>query len=158
MKRNAGFALLIVLAWLIPLSCILFMMWHTTSLYYELACERKNFYQDLAYLEIGMNAVIQHCKRNWNMLEQKGVDYKVPWVQEMMLTIPDHDKEQALIFTLFLKKTKFCEANQWQVQLHLLNQQHEPQRSVSWLMSRNQANTRSEQDIFAIEYMTLHHA
>lgn len=155
--KTSGFASLLVLTLLMPLSTLLFHFWHTVSMYHELIIERQQCYEEVQQLEAVLSEVVKQLKK----------DHRVIWGQLERLTQPlilplalTHEgglhEPQSTYFRAVIDKPLLLDEQQLRICVQLLVQQERVKRSLTCLLSRQQIQNKEKGGyVFVVDYFTL---
>lgn len=146
---------MLMLWMLVPISTLIFNLWHCASHHHEIMQERLQMYRTMNYLEAVISVVIQQLKKQHEIV-WSNLDYvRQPLVLPAVLSIVK-DSQPTFRFHIVLDKPSLCHAQQLRLCVQLLTNTGRVQRSVSCLLTREvKSINQKERYVFMVDYYTF---
>ncbi len=155
--RSSGFATLLVLTLLMPLSTLLFHFWHTVSIHHELMIQRQHFYEEVQQLEGVLAMMVKQFKKDHHVIWEK-LD-RLTQLLTLPLVLKQQEGrgryEETKHFRLIIDKLPQFEQQQIRICVQLLTSHERVKRSISCLLTRQQLDAKKEGYAFVVDYFTL---
>lgn len=160
MKRaNTGFATILFLTMLMPLSLLIFNLWQQASLHHELMLERQRFYQETNYLEGVLAVIVQRLKKQHAVIWENSNRLRQPLILPCSLILESGFNEspgKSFDFQVVLDKPTDLDAQQLRVCVQMLAGDKSIRRSIACLLTRRiDVTKKKERYVFVVDYFTL---
>lgn len=160
MKRaRSGFATILFLTMLVPLSLLIFNLWQQAILHHELMLERQRFYQETNYLEGVLAVVVQHLKKQHAIIWENSDRLRQPLILPCSLVLRNKSDESAdkqIDFQVVLDKPIDLDAAQLRIRIQMLTSERSVKRSLACLLTRQiDITEKKERYVFVVDHFTF---